>query len=267
MFFFCLIALMTFFGKEVQGKYPVARFKNETVAILSPLKGGTPIIRKLARRGVHRRRVHKKFKRESFGEDEDVERRKRTRVRRRESGRGEKRDRESVRRVRTRYQAYDLETEKYGECTCKEASHEYGNDVYLEYMGELCDYEAYKLKNQTWRMTTVNPGYKDNVNSQFGSGLAVSDRDNWEYAAIGAAKAKPGGSTQPAYGQVWVYAKTGCDEKSFRDERGRVRRVPNENGEWTHVPSLERGFASREKRRRRLGFGRDARRRGQPQLL
>ena len=40
MFFFCLVVLMTFFGKEVQGKYPVARFKNETVGILSPLKDG-----------------------------------------------------------------------------------------------------------------------------------------------------------------------------------------------------------------------------------
>ena len=30
MFFFCLIVLMTFFGKEVQGKYPVARFSFNT---------------------------------------------------------------------------------------------------------------------------------------------------------------------------------------------------------------------------------------------
>ena len=224
MFFFCLIVLMTFFGKEVQGKYPVARFKNETVAILSPLKDGNTelyvnshdveftgdvYIKSL------NGKVSEKMKTLKEGNERAYE------------GVKVVAERNGIEKVcdvyGTRYQAYDLETEKYGECTCKEASHEYGNDVYLEYMGELCDYEAYKLKNQTWRMTTVNPGYKDNVNSQFGSGLAVSDRDNWEYAAIGAAKAKPGGSTQPAYGQVWVYAKTGCDESlSGTNEDGYV---------------------------------------------
>jgi len=224
MFFFCQLVVLTFLFGSVHGKYPVTRFKNETVGILSPLKDGNTqlyinshdveftgdvYIKSL------NGKVSEKMKTLKEGNERAYE------------GVKVVAERNGIEKVcdvyGTRYQAYDLETEKYGECTCKEASHEYGDDVYLEYMGELCDYEAYKLKDQTWRMTMVNPGYKDNVNSQFGSGLAVSDRDNWEYVAIGAAKAKPGGSTQPAYGQVWVYAMTGCDESlSGTNEDGYV---------------------------------------------
>ena len=116
MFFFCLIVLMTFFGKEVQGKYPVARFKNETVAILSPLKDGNTelyvnshdveftgdvYIKSL------NGKVSEKMKTLKEGNERAYE------------GVKVVAERNGIEKVcdvyGTRYQAYDLETEKYGE--------------------------------------------------------------------------------------------------------------------------------------------------------
>jgi len=187
----CLSGLF-FVPAAANAKYPVTRFKNETVGIFSPQKDGNAelyvnshdvevtgdlYIETLGSK------VSEKMKALAWGNEEAYE------------GLRAVAARNGITKVcaayGTRYQSYDLGTESYGHCTCKDPSHEYGDDVYLDYMGEECNYKAYKLKNQTWRFTTVNPDYQSNINSQYGSGLAV-DRENGAYFVVGEAEARTG---------------------------------------------------------------------------
>jgi hypothetical protein len=224
LYYAALLCLGLFFvPAAANAKYPVTRFKNETVGIFSPQKDGNAelyvnshdvevtgdlYIETLGGK------VSEKMKALARGNEEAYE------------GLRAVAARNGITKVcaayGTRYQSYDLGTESYGHCTCKDPSHEYGDDVYLDYMGEECNYKAYKLKNQTWRFTTVNPDYQSNINSQYGSGLAV-DRENGAYFVVGEAEARSGGSTTSAYGRVRLFPMSKCNETlSGTNENGYV---------------------------------------------